>query len=183
MYFLLSAPSIWKKKKKPAKNVFYKFLLSHSSFQTEELSKRNFLIKFFSVMKKCPIFMSFWCTWDTYRRKSVRNKMKEGKRLYYVSENLIKALKLAMRIPPSPGNFTEYGWSLSKCKTLPNKNCKLFNINLDKFRFCHVNEWMPPLLRIRGLAHSNWSRVAENYLYLFLCPSTFLLIPIISLNF
>lgn len=46
------------------------------------------------------------------------------------------------------------------------KNCNLLNINLDKFRFCHVNEWMCALLRILDLEHLNWSRTAENYLYL-----------------
>lgn len=62
--------------------------------------------------------MSFWCTGDTYRRKSVRNKMKEGKRINCVSGNFIKALKLAKRIHAYPENFTECGLSLTKCKTL-----------------------------------------------------------------
>ena len=37
--------------------------------------------------------MPFGGTWDTYRRKSVGNKMKEEKKIYYGSENFMESLE------------------------------------------------------------------------------------------
>lgn len=65
--------------------------------------------------------------------------MKEGERISCGSENFIKALKPSMRIPPYTESFTEAAQISQDAKCFKTDG-SLFSINLDKFRFCHVNE-------------------------------------------
>lgn len=50
--------------------------------------------------------MTFGGNWETYRKQSVGNKMKEEKRIHYSSTNFTKALKFTLRLLPYPENFT-----------------------------------------------------------------------------